>query len=124
MKSTNVLLLLLVFTFTILSSCTKEEILIGDYVSPVGETTIVMFDLPEGKVFGYLTNQNGEEFLAEFIVPETMIDGMENLLSTRDSVIIRYHSISQEYVEDESGMFSEEHDLVPAEDNLEVILYK
>ncbi|QQR76816.1 hypothetical protein IPJ63_00920 [Candidatus Nomurabacteria bacterium] len=106
-------------------SCTKEEIIVvGDYVSPVGETKIELAELPVGKVYGYLENQNGEEFMAEFLVPDTLIAGIAEALHNGEEVLIKYLSIDQSYVEDESGMFSEEHDIVLAEGNLEVSNFK
>lgn len=106
-------------------SCTKEEIIvIGDYVSPVGETKIESADLIVGRVYGYLENQNGELFFAEFIVPDTLIAGIAEAIHGEKEVFIKYQSIDQSYVEDESGMFWEEHDLVPAEENLEVSYFE
>lgn len=102
-------------------SCTKEEIVLeGNHVTPVGETRIEIADLSAGLVYGYLKNQDSVSFLAEFIVPDTLISGIAEAMAAEKEVIIRYQSIDQSYVEDDSGFFSEEHDLVLADDNLEV----
>ncbi len=101
-------------------SCTKEEIpTTGNYVEPVGSAVVESADLEAGKVYGYLENQYGEEFLAEFSIPDTLVDEISIGLSAGE-VIIRYQAIDQSYVQDDSGMFCEEHDVVPAEGNLEV----
>lgn len=102
-------------------SCTKEEVVLeGNHVAPVGETRIEMADLSAGLVYGYLKNQDSVNFLAEFIVPDTLIAGIAEAIAAKKKIFIRYQSIDQSYVEDDSGFFSEEHDLVPADNNLEV----
>ncbi len=65
MKIAKVLLLTGIISFA-LCSCTKEEVVLtGDYVSPVGSAKVELTDLSGGKVYGYLENQNGEEFMAD-----------------------------------------------------------
>lgn len=104
-----------------IASCTREEIpTTGNYVEPVGKTIIDSADLESEKVFGYLENQFNELFLAEFIVPDTLIDEISVRISSGEEVVIFYQAINQDYIQDESGMFWEEDDIVPAEGNLEV----
>ncbi|MBP6854646.1 MAG: hypothetical protein KBD26_00765 [Candidatus Pacebacteria bacterium] len=124
MKIAKVLLLTGIISFA-LCSCTKEEVVLtGDYVSPVGSAKVELTDLSGGKVYGYLENQNGEEFMAEFFVPDTLIEKLHEFIYSGKEFKANYIAIDQAYVEDESGFFSEEQDMVLAEGNLEVSYFE